>query len=105
MQGLNLSLFIDTQHQCMIRRVQVQAYDVAHLLGVERIGGEYEAAGAMGLEREGLEQPVHRGFGDATGAGRFAHRPVRARCRLARQRALQQRSNLLVPDSARASGA
>jgi len=76
MQGLNLALFIDTQHQCIVGRLQVQAYDVLHLLDAERIGGEFEAVGAMGLEREGLEQLVHRGFGDATGASTPVGNPI-----------------------------
>ena len=31
-QGLNLAFFIDAEHQSVIRRVQVEADDVAHLL-------------------------------------------------------------------------
>jgi hypothetical protein len=31
----------------MIRRVQIQSHDVAHLCGQERIGGEFESKRSM----------------------------------------------------------
>jgi hypothetical protein len=59
------------------RRVQILTDDVAHLLEEERIGGKFETARAMWLQRKGLEQPVHGGFGDTAGAGRFPDSPGR----------------------------
>src|SRR6202008_4093947 len=60
-QGLNLALFIDAEHQSVIRRVQVEADDVTHLLDKERIGGELKTAGSVGLHAKGLKDAVHRG--------------------------------------------
>jgi len=36
-QRLHLTLLIHAQHQCMMRRVQVQADDVSHLVDQQRI--------------------------------------------------------------------
>ena len=103
-QGLNLALFIDTKHQSVIGRVQIQADNVAHLFDEEGIGGDFEAAGAMRLHGESLEQPMHGGFGDAAGLGRLPHAPVRARGGFTGKGALQQSGDLVVFDTARASG-
>ena len=66
-QGLDLALFVNAEHQRVVGRVQIQAYHVANLLDEERIGREFEAARAMRLQRKGLEQAVH---------GRFVLAPV-----------------------------
>ena len=52
-QRLDLRLLVDTQHQRPVRRVQVQADDVAHLLDEQRILGELERLAAVRLQREG----------------------------------------------------
>lgn len=75
-QSLNLALFIDAQHQSMIGRIQIQTRDIAHFFDEERIVGKFETASAMGLQREGAEQAMHSGLGDATSRGRSAHGPV-----------------------------
>ena len=54
-QRLNLTLFIHTQHQSVVGRVEVQADDVSHLLDEEWIGRKFESARAMRLQREGLD--------------------------------------------------
>src|SRR5207244_10306929 len=51
-ERLDLTLLIGTQHQSALRRVQIQADDVAHLLDQLRIGGQLEALRAMWLETE-----------------------------------------------------
>ena len=38
-QGLNLTLLIHAQHQPMMRWVQVQAYDISHLVDQQRVIG------------------------------------------------------------------
>jgi hypothetical protein len=58
---LNLGLFIHAQHQCALRRVQVQARDVGQL-GVELRGAaELEGFDPMRLQTVFLPDPVHRG--------------------------------------------
>ena len=49
---LDLGLFIDAKHQSALRRVKVEANDVAHFLNKLRIGRELEAFAAMRLQRE-----------------------------------------------------
>ena len=48
------------------------------------------------VQREDLKESMHSGFGNATLTGCFPDRPVRATFGFARQRALQQRCDLLV---------
>jgi hypothetical protein len=55
--ALNLALFIDAQDQRMLRRRQIEADDIAHLLDKQRIGRELEGLGAMRLEVESLPDP------------------------------------------------
>src|SRR5215470_3356586 len=99
-QGLNLAFFIDTEHQRVIGRVQVQADDVAYLLDEQGIGGEFETPSSVGLQAEGLKQAMHGGTGDAAGLGGLSNAPVRARSWLAGERAFQQRRNLVIVDAA-----
>ena len=42
-EGLNLRFLVHGQHHGVIRRVQIEAHDVAHLLHEEGIGGELKA--------------------------------------------------------------
>jgi hypothetical protein len=62
----------------MVGRVQIQADDVPHLFDEERIGTKLERLAAMGLQGEGLKDPVHGRFGDPVHFGRLADTPVRA---------------------------
>jgi hypothetical protein len=57
-QGLNLTFYIDTEHEGLIGRVQVQARDVAHLLDEKLIRGKLEAAAPLWLYLKGLEQSM-----------------------------------------------
>jgi len=65
------------------------------------IGGELKTAAAMGLQRESLKQAMHGGSGIPAGLGSLPNAPVRAGSGLMGERALEQGSNLLVPDAAR----
>jgi hypothetical protein len=100
---LNLALFVHAEHQGVVGRVQIQADDVPHLLDEERIGGKFETARTMRLQGKGLKQPVHGRFGNAAGLGRLPDTPVCPASWLARQRALQQAGDPLLPDGARPS--
>lgn len=63
LQGLYLTLLAHARHQRIIRRVEIQTDDVAHLLDEERIGGELEALGAMRLRVEPRHVAVDGGGG------------------------------------------
>src|SRR5208337_18610 len=49
-QRLNLALFIHAQHQGVMRRIQIQAYDVPYLIDEQRIVGQLERFAAMGAQ-------------------------------------------------------
>ena len=60
LQRLHLALLVYAQHQRIVRRIELQAHDVAHFLHKERIGGKLEALGAMRLNAEQGKHPRHR---------------------------------------------
>jgi len=61
-ERLNLALFVNTEHQRVIGRVEIEPHDIAHLLDEKRIGGKLESARAMGLDGKGLKESVNGGF-------------------------------------------
>ncbi len=65
-QRLHLALFIHTQHDRPIRRVQVQAHDVPHFFHKLWVFGELEILHAMRLQSEGMPDP-HDGVLRQTG--------------------------------------
>ncbi len=76
-QRLNLALFVDAEDHGVLRRRQIQAHDIAHLLDKQRIGRKLEGLGAMGLEVEGLPYPMDRRRREARGVRHGAQAPVR----------------------------
>ena len=56
-QRLRLGLFIDAQHHGLVRRVEVQADDVADLGFQLRVGGELEALRAPRLQSTPATRP------------------------------------------------
>jgi hypothetical protein len=62
LEGLDLALLIDTEDHGVIGRMQIQPDDVPHLLDEEGIRRELEMLLPMGLEPEGLPDPMHRGL-------------------------------------------
>jgi hypothetical protein len=66
-EGLDLTFLVDAENQRALWRRQVQAYDIAHLLDEERIGGELKCFGAMRLEVEGFPYPMDRRGREACG--------------------------------------
>src|SRR5271169_5304708 len=99
-QRLNLALFIDTQHQGVVGRVQVEADNIAYLLDEEQVGRDLKAPAAMRLNCKRLEQTMHRRFRNPARLGRFPNAPVGSSSGLARYGALQQGGNLLLIDRA-----
>ena len=59
-QSLDLTLFVHTEHQRVIGRIEVESRYIAHLFDEERIGGQLEGARSMRLNRKGLKEPVNR---------------------------------------------
>jgi hypothetical protein len=59
-QGLNLALFIHTQHHRPGQRIQMQADDAAHLVDKQRIARELEGLGTMRLQPEGAPSAALR---------------------------------------------
>ena len=53
-QGLNLRLLVQTQHQRPLRRMGIQAHNVPYLLDQPRIGGQLEGFAAVRLQPESL---------------------------------------------------
>jgi len=104
-ERLNLALFIDTEDEGFVGRIEVEADHVAQLLDEEGIGGELEAAGPMWLQSEELEESVDRALGQVRLGGHRAHAPVRARLGLAGQRLGQEFCDGLVLDAARSAAA
>ena len=57
-QGLDLALLIDAEHQGAFRRCQVQPDDIADLFDKKRVSGQLEGLATMGLQSKGFPYPV-----------------------------------------------
>jgi integrase len=57
-QCLSLAFFVDTQHDGPIRRVQVQAHNIAHFFNELWVFGELEVFYAMRLQSESMPDPA-----------------------------------------------
>ena len=95
-ERLDLAFFVDTQDQGVIWGIEVKAHDVAHLFHEERVGGEFEALGAMRLESEELEVAAHRALGNPGFFGDQAHTPVGGALGFGVQDAIDQCRHLLI---------
>ena len=51
--GLDGGFLVYAQHQCPLGRMQIEAHNVSHLVDEVRVGGEFEALGAMRRQGEG----------------------------------------------------
>lgn len=72
-QGLNLALFIDTQDQTFVRRIEVKPDHIGEFFQELFVPGEFESVGSVGLEVMFLPQPVDGAGADTLGA---RHRPT-----------------------------
>lgn len=54
-ERLNLGLFVDTQHDCPVRRRHVEVDDVLHLVDEQRVCGQLEGLGLMRLKAKGRQ--------------------------------------------------
>ena len=104
-QRLHLAFLIDAEHQCLIRRVEIQPHNVPDLLGEIRIRRELEVALAMRLDTKRRPHALHGHMRDTDGVGHAPRAPVRGVGRLLLQRLVDQRHHTLIADLARASRA
>lgn len=57
LQRLTLAFFIQTKHDCILRRAHVLAHQIAHLVHKLRVGGELKVLMAVRLQPEGFPDP------------------------------------------------
>lgn len=95
-EGLYLDLFIDREHDRMVRRVQVETHDITDFLNEERITGQLEVLGAMRLNGKRLEDAMDSRLRESIRIGGLTNTPVAACWRLVLQSAAEQQSYLLI---------
>ena len=102
-QRLDLALFVDTEHQRAVRRREIEAYDVAHLVHEQRVAGELEGLRAVRLHAEGRPYPPDRRVRQSALPGHRADRPVGGIGRRRLQRPLDNLGHLFVRERPRPS--
>lgn|GEM_PF-5698287 len=81
-QSLDLRFFIHTQHHSLVRRVQIDAYNVGQLFHKPLVLGQLEGLHAVRLQAVGIPNPMH---GSMANTLDLSHRPCRpVRCVLRR---------------------
>ncbi len=98
LQGLDLTLPIDSQDHRMVRRVEVQPHNVAHFIDEEGVGGQLEMLLEVRLEPESLPDAMDRVLGLATLFGHAVHGPVSLVLRRRLQGLVDDLGYLLVRD-------
>ena len=63
-QGLDLTLFVHTQHDCILGRAQIEPDDVTDFFHKERVRRQLKVPLSMGLKAKGLPDAVDGGIGD-----------------------------------------
>src|SRR5580658_100274 len=99
-QGLNLALLVQAQHQSFLRWIQIQPDNVGQFLQKFRIPRELKSTTQMRLEIVQLPQPIYRIFAHPL---RLCHRPATP-MRHARGLALQRSLNDALPRGSIVSG-
>ena len=101
LKGLNPRLFVDTEDHRMLRRIDVQPDDVAHLVDQPRARRQLERLGPVRLEAEGPPDPTNVRLAQSStprhGAGTPVGGPARGRFQGAQHHAF----DLRVRDPAR----
>ena len=103
-ERLDLALFVDAEHQRAVRRVEIEADDVAHLVDELRIARQLEALDPVRLQAEGAPDTVHRRRRDARRPGHRAAAPVGRTVGHRLQRPGHHLGDLVVADPARRAG-
>jgi len=75
-QRLDLRLLIETHHDGVRRRIQIEANDVVNLVLGSRVGRELERRHPMRLEGVGAPKAMNRAVGDTGLPGELAGRPM-----------------------------
>jgi hypothetical protein len=99
-RGLDLALLADAKDHCLVGRIEVKPDHVAQLLDEEGIGRKLEAAGAVRLQTEELEQAMDSALGNPGLFGDGAHAPMCCGLRLARECLGDQLGHGLILDRA-----
>ena len=97
-EGLNLALFVHTEHHRSIRGRQIEPNDVPDLLDEQRVAGEVKRLRAVGLQAEGRPNPANRRVGEATRLGHRAQGPMGRVGRRRAERPLNDLGHRLVRD-------
>jgi hypothetical protein len=84
---LDLALFVNRQHHCMSRRIEIEPDDVRELGGKAGIAGALEGAQPVRLQFVSAPDALHRTHRDADG---FGHCPAGPVGRLMRRRGASQ---------------
>src|SRR6516225_1446932 len=77
---LELALLVDAQHQGSVRRAEVEANHILHLLDEPLVVRQLEPAREMGLKPVRVPNPLHAGVAEADGPGHRPRAPLRG-CR------------------------
>ncbi len=81
-EGLDLALLIDAQHQRLVGRVEIEPHDVLNFFGELRIVRQLEGLRQVRFEPMRGPDALHAGMAEACRPCQLARRPMRARRRL-----------------------
>ena len=102
-ERLDLALLVDAEHQRAVRRRQIEADDVAHLVHEVRIAGELEGLRAVRPQAEGAPDAPDRRVREAAFLGHRAQRPMGGVCRRRGERPLDNLGHPIVRERPRPS--
>ena len=86
LQRLDLALFVDTEDQGLVGRVDIQADDVGELLDEPRVGRQFERPDAVRLQSMSVPNAMNRGRAQPLRGGHRPQTPVGGPRRLGVQR-------------------
>src|ERR1700730_16270793 len=95
---LYLALFVDTQYQRTLRRIEIEPNDIAYLCNELRVGRELERLDPMRLQRECPPDAVYRGGRHTRRLRHITRAPVRRVCWLRLQRLGHDLLNEIIAD-------
>ena len=75
-ERLNLALLVDRQHHGMRRRIDIEADNIANLLGEFRVRGQLEGPHAVRLKAVAAPDALHRADANPAHLGHHGARPV-----------------------------
>lgn len=78
-EGLDLAFLVDAQDQGFVRRIEIQAHDIAQLFEKLLVAADLEGPDKMRLEPVLLPDALNAHGTDALGLGHGPHTPVRGR--------------------------